>query len=53
MKEIARSARQDVHKLLTEGAGLYMGLSRLTSMNDWLSATTGLTGVALTAGALG
>lgn len=53
VREIARSARQDVHKLLTEGAGLYMGLSRLTSMNDWLSATTGLAGVAVTAGALG
>lgn len=53
VKEIARSARRDVHKLLTEGAGLYMGLSQLTSMNDWLSATTGTAGVALTAGALG
>lgn len=51
--EIARSARQDVHKLLTEGAGLYMGLSQLTSMDDWLAATTGVAGVALTAGALG
>jgi hypothetical protein len=51
--EIARAARQDVHKLLTEGAGLYMGLSQLTSMDDWLSATTGVAGVALTAGALG
>jgi hypothetical protein len=51
--EIARAARQDVHKLLTEGAGLYMGLSQLTSMDDWLSATTGVAGVAVTAGALG
>lgn len=53
VKEIARSARQDAHKLLTEGAGLYMGLSQLTSMDDWLSATAGLAGVAVTAGAIG
>lgn len=53
VREIARAARQDVHKLLTEGAGLYMGLSRLTSMDDWLAATTEVAGVALTAGALG
>lgn len=53
VREIARAARRDVHKLLTEGAGLYMGLSQLTTMSDWLSATAGTTGVALTAGALG
>lgn len=53
VREIARTARQDVHKLLTEGAGLYVGLSRLTPMDDWLPATTGAAGVALTAGALG
>jgi len=53
VREIARATRQDVRTLLTEGVGLYVGLSGLASVNAWLSGTVGLAGAALTAGGLG
>lgn len=53
VQEIARAARKDARTLLAEGAGLYVGLSQLASVNDWLSGTVGAAGAALAAGALG
>ena len=53
IREIARTARQDVRAILTEGVALYVGLGGLASVNDWLSGAVGLAGTALTAGGLG
>lgn len=53
VREIARSARQDVKTLIAEGSFLYVGLSGLSSVNEWISATVGLAGATLGATATG
>jgi hypothetical protein len=53
VREIARSARQDVKALIAEGSFLYVGLAGLASVNEWISATAGLAGAAAGATAAG
>ena len=53
VREIARSARQDVKTLIAEGSALYVGLAGLASVNEWISATAGLASAAVGATAAG
>lgn len=53
VREIARSARQDVKALIAEGSALYVGLAGLASVNEWISATAGVASVAVGATAAG
>lgn len=53
VREISLHALTDVRRLLLEGAGLFIGLSQLSGLGNWLSATIAGAGPTIDAAASG